>query len=237
MSITEAVSDVYLRATGKTTTLTTGSKYDRIIALLDFYQRRWAREPGVDWNSLYNEAFSLGTVTATDTYDIDQSTVRKISDRQGDTVRIVWTDGVGYTDYDTVDEQTLKDYSYGVNKESPIAFVCAQVGGQLVFNHTFTSDDPQFGGEIFIPCYVFPDQITSTDTDNQEVQVDDPDWLVTRVAAEYVRNDIVRRQRYPELLSEANEMMGRMEDDNSAQIDVIDRPWTPLSGLNNNVWQ
>jgi len=45
MTIAEAVSDVYLRSTGKTTTLTTGSKYNRIIGLLDFYQRRWAREP------------------------------------------------------------------------------------------------------------------------------------------------------------------------------------------------
>lgn len=233
-TITEAVADVELKATGKTTVLTTGTKYDRIIGLLNFYQRRWAREPGVDWASLYNPAFSLGTITATDSFDIDTSTIRKLSDRQGDAVRIVWTDGVGYTDYDIVDHDDLKIYSTGVNKESPLGWYCAQINGQLVFNHTFVSTDPQFGGEIFVPCYVFPDAITSDNPDTDEVQVDDPDWLIVRAAAEYVRNDITRRQRYPELLSEANEIMTRMIDDNDGQIDSVDKPWTPFSGTHGN---
>lgn len=231
MTITDYIADTFLRATGKTNVLTSGTKYDRIVALGDFYQRRWAREPGIDWNSLYDQAFSLGNVTATDTFDLDTSSIRSLSKREGDSVRIVWTDGVGYTDYDIVDANKLKDYSYGVNRENSIGFVCAQVGSTLVFNHTFTSDDAQFGGEIFIPVYGFPDSITSDNPDTDEVQVDDPDWLVTRVAAEYVRNDITRRQRYPELLAEANEIMGRMKDDNEGQIDEVDRPWTPPSGL------
>lgn len=231
MTITQFISDAYLKSTGKTTTLTTGTKYDRIIALGDYYQRRWAREPGVDWNSLYDPAFSLGTVTATDTFDIDTSTIRKLSDREGDSVRIVWDDGESYTDYAIVAHDKLKDYSFGVDKESPLGFYCARIGNQLVFNHEFISTDAQYGGEIFVPCYVFPDEITSTDPGNAEVQVDDPDWLVTRVAAEYVRNDITRRARYPELLAESNEIMARMIDDNDGQIDTVERPWTPFSGI------
>lgn len=233
MTITEFVADTYLKSTGKTTTLTSGTKYNRIVNLGNYYQRRWAREGGIDWNSLYNPAFSLGTVTATDTYDIDTSTVRKLSDRQGDTVRIVWSNGVGYTDYDIVDHDKIKDYSWGVNRESPIGFYCAQMGSTLVFNHTFTSADAQFGGEIFVPCYVFPDAITSDNPDTDEVQVDDPDWLVARVSAEYVRNDITRQGQYPNLLAEANEIMERMKDDNEGQIDTIDRPWSPFSGTTN----
>lgn len=237
MTITEAVADVYLKATGKTTTLTSGSKYQKIIGLLNFYQRRWAREPGIDWNSLYNPAFSLGTVTATDTFDIDTSTVRKLSDRQGDTVRITWSDGVGYTDYDVIEATKLKDYSWGVNRESPIGFYCAQIGSQIIFNHTFTTTDAQYGGTINIPCYVFADEINSNNPNTDEVQVDDPDWLVTRVAAEYVRTDLTRQAQYPNLLAEANEIMERMIDDNGAQIDEVDRPWTPLSGTSNgNAW-
>jgi hypothetical protein len=231
MSITNFVSDAYLRATGKTTVLTSGTKYDRIIALGDYYQRRWAREPGVDWNSLYDPAFSLGTVTATDTFDLDTSSIRKLSDREGDTVRIVWTDGTSYTDYDIIDATKLKDYSFGVDKDSPLGTYCARIGNTLVFNHEFVSTDNEYGGEIFVPAYTFPDEITSTSPDDAEVQVDDPDWLVTRVAAEYVRNDITRRQRYPELIQEANEIMARMKDDNDGQIDTVDRPWTPPSGI------
>lgn len=232
MSITDAISDTYLKATGKTTTPST-TKLNKIVGLLNFYQRRWAREPGVDWNSLYNPAFSIGNVTASDTFDLDTSSIRKISDREGDTVRIVWTDGVGYTDYDVVDANTLKDYSYGVNKESPIGWYCAQIGGELVFNHTFATTDPQFGGDIQVPVYVFPDAITNNDPDNDEVQVDDPDWLITRSATEYVRTDITLQGQYPNLLAESNEIMGRMIDDNDGQIDTVDKPWTPFSGTHN----
>lgn len=231
MTITEAVAGVYLRATGKTTVLTSGTKYERIVALLDFFQRAWAREPHVDWNSLYDPALSIGNVTATDTYDLDASAIRKLSDREGDTVRIVWTDGVGYTDYDIVDADKLKDYSYGVNKESPRGFYCAQIGKQLVFNHKFVSTDAQFGGNIRVPIYGFPEAITAENPDDAEIQVNDPDWLVVRCAAEEVRNDITRRQRYPELLSEANEIMGRMIDDNGSQINVTERPWTAPGGI------
>jgi hypothetical protein len=234
MTITEAVAEVYLHATGKTTTLTSGSKYDRIIALLNFYQARWGRQMGVDWNSLYNPAYSIGTVTATDSFDLDVSTVRKLSDREGDHVRIMWTDGTGYTDYDIVPHDKLKDYFWGQDKESPNGFYCARMGGQLVFNHEFVSTDSQFGGDIQIPCYVFPDAITSSNPSTNEVQVDDPSWLTLRSAAAYVRNDITLRQRYPELLDESDEVMERMRDDNDAQIDNVDKPWTPFSGIGND---
>lgn len=232
MTITELVSDTYLRATGETTVLTTGTKYNRIITLADFYQRRWAREPGVDWASLYDPEFSLGNVTATDAYDIDSSTVRKLSNRQGDVVRIAWDDGNGYTDYDLVPHDKLKDFYTGVDKESYSGFFAAEIGKQLIFNHTFTTTDNEYGGEIFVPAYLYPDEITANNPNSDEVQVDDPDWLVVKCAAEYVRNDITRRSRYPELIIEANEIMTRMMEDNEAQINAIDKPWSPFSGIN-----
>jgi hypothetical protein len=228
MTITEFINDAYLKATGKTPAPTTGAKYTRLVALGNYYQRRWAREPNVDWNSLYDPAYSLGTVTATDTFDLDTTTVRKLSDRLGDSIRIVHTDNVGYTDYDIIDHTSLKEHSYGVTRTSTGGYYATRIGNNLIFNTSFTSSSPQFGGEILIPAYLFPEPITSENPDDDEVQVDDPDWLVTRVAAEYVRNDITRRQRYPELLAEANEIMQRMIDDNEgSQISYIDRPWTP----------
>ena len=231
MTIETAIADTYLRAVGKTTALATGTtKRNKIVALLDFYQRRWAREPGIDWNSLYRAAESIGTVTATDTFDLDTSTIRKISDREGDYVRIIWEDDDGWTDYTVVQADKLKDYYWGVDKESFNGFYCAQIGNQLVFNHEFVSTDNEYGGDIQVPCYVFTDEITDDNPTTDEIQVDDPDWLVTRVAAEYVRNDITRRQRYPELIQEANEMMARMKTDQDSQIDKVETPWTPGIG-------
>lgn len=236
MTIEDTVQACYLKATGKASA-PSASKRAKIIGLLDFYQRRWAREPEIDWVSLYNPAFSLGTVTATDSFDLDTSSIRKLSDREGDSVRINWTDGVGYTDYTIVDADTLKDYSYGVNKESPIGYYCAQIGTQLVFNHTFTSTDSQFGGEIFVPAYTFPDAITDDNPTSDEVQVDDPDWLILRCAAEYVRTDITRQGQYGNLLAEANEAMQRQKDDNEGQVSLPNTRWTPPSGLGNDgIW-
>jgi hypothetical protein len=236
MIISEAITDTYMLATGKPTAPASGTrKYNQIVGLLDYFQRRWGRQKGVDWNSLYDPAFSLGTVTATDTFDIDTSSIRKLSGREGDSVRIVWDDGTSYTDYTIVAHDKLKDYSWGVDKDSPKGFYCARIGGQLVFNHEFTSDDSQYGGEIFVPCYVFPDSINSDNPDTDEVQVDDPDWLTTRAAAEFVRNDITRRARYPELKDDAQEIMDRMRDDNDGQLDTVDTGgWSPFSGMGND---
>lgn len=235
MNVTEFITATYLKAVGKATPPNAGSaKYNRIVGLGDFYQRRWAREPGIDWNSLYDPAFSLGTVTATDSFDIDTSTVRKLSDREGDVVRIVWDDGESYTDYDIIKSDTLKDFYAGVDKESPSGHYCTRIGGQLVFNHEFVSTDNEYGGEIFVPCYTFPDAITDDNPDTDEIQVDDPDWLVLRCAAEYVRNDTTRRQRFPDLLAESNEAMMRMKDDNGGQIDKVNMPWTP--GVSSDTW-
>ncbi len=231
MTIADAITATYLKATGKTTLASTSSKYSQIVALLDFYQRRWAREPDIGWNSLYDPQFSLGNVTATDTFDLDTSSIRRISNREGDFVTINWSDGIGFTEYGIVNHDELKQFYTGQNKENPIGNVCTQIGSTLVFNHKFTSEDPQFGGTILVPIYGFPDAIDASNVDTDEVQVDDPDWLVTRSAAEFVRNDIVRRPRYPELLQESNEMMTRMIDDNDNQIDNVDKPWQPFSGL------
>ena len=228
MTVQEAIQAVFLKATGKTTTLTSGTKFNRIVGLLNFYQRRWSNENGVDWPSLYDPAFSLGTVTNTDSYDLDTSTIRKISQRLGDPIRILWDDGEGYTDYDLVDAETLKDYYWGQNKENYSGYYCARIGNQLVFNHTFTEDDPEFGGEITVPCYTYANAIVSTSL-NDEIQVDDPDWLVLQCAAEYVRNDITRRSRYPEIQREANSAMDRMKDDIDGQVQEVERPWTPGS--------
>lgn len=147
---------------------------------------------------------------------------------------MVWTDGLTYTDYVIVDADHLKDYYWGANKQSYNGFYCAQIGSTLVFNHTFVAGDPQFGGEILVPIYAFADDITDANPTTDEVQVNDPDWLTTRVAAAYVRNDLTRRARYPELLSEANEIMDRMKSDNEGQLTLVDRPWRPPSGLNSD---
>jgi len=228
MNVSDFVQAVLLRATRKTTTLLTSSaKYAQILALGNYWQRRWANERGIDWHSLYNPLLSIGKVTATDSFDLDTS-IRKLSEREGDVVRIMHSDGVGYTDYDIIPHNKLKDTFWGQDKESPNGFYCTRMGDQLVFNHEFVSTDSQFGGDIQVPCYVYTDELVNP---TDEVQVDDPDWLVAMCAADFVRGDVTRRDQYPILLAEANDIMTRMKEDEANQIDTVDTPWSPLSGM------
>lgn len=224
MVVSEFVPATYLKATGKVATFATGStKWLKILAIANMYIRQWSREPDFNWPSLYDPAFSIGAVTATDAFDLD-SDIRTLSGTEGDYVRIFHTDAVGYTDYTIVDADRLKDYYTGYNKDDPIGNYCAQIGTQLVFNHKFLTTDDQYGGTIKVPAYLFPDDIVA---DGDTIPVDDPDWLVLISAAEYVRNDITRQGQYPFLVSEANQAMQRMKDDSSGQLDTVIQKWRP----------
>lgn len=216
MILSDLVSGVVLKATGKRSTLTaTDEKYLKIVELANQYTDVWQNT--TDWSSQYDPDLSFGTVTATDTFSVP-STVRKISDARGDTVRIWYTDGVGYTDFGIVPADTLKRYTTTDN-------VCAQIGSSLVFKRTFASTDSEFGGTIKVPVYTFAATLASA---SDVISVDIPRWLVFMCAAEYVRNDITKQNQYPNLVQEANELMEKMRDDNDAQINEPDFAFMPL---------
>jgi hypothetical protein len=82
-----------------------------------------------------------------------------------------------------------------------------------VFSKGFTENDPEYGGELVAPVYR---AVTELERPSDRVQVDRPEWLVCMAAAEYVRNDIVRQNQYPNLLSEANNIMRKMKEENHA---------------------
>lgn len=215
MTASQLVAAVYLKATGKTSSLvSTDTKYIKILGIANDLIHQWENENGVDWTSLYDPNFALGTVTATDTFAIP-ATVRKISDARGDFVRIEWTDGVNYTDYDVVPADTLKRYDTSER-------VCAQIGTNLVFKKAFKTTDAEFGGSLQVPIYTFAPTLSA---DADVVPVDIPRWLVVMTAAEYVRNDITKQNQYPNLVQEGNALMERMKDDNDAQISEPYMPW------------
>lgn len=216
MTTSELVADIYLKATGKVSSLiSTDTKYVKILAIANGLIRTWQNEKDVDWSSLYDGDYDIGTVTATDTFDLDTDTIRKISDSRGDFVRVHWTDGENFTDFDVVTPDTLKSYNSSAN-------VCAQIGATLKFARTFASTDSEFGGSIKVPVYLYAEELSGA---SDTVPVDIPEWLVVMSAAEYVRNDITKQNQYPNLVSEANQLMQRMKDDNEAQITEVHIPF------------
>lgn len=205
LTLSELIAAAYLKATGEVSTLTSSDDdWEKLRQIANLYVNSWATEPGVDWQSLYSTVDS-GTVSATDTFDLDD-TIRKISGQEGDYVRIVHTNG-NYSDYQVVSPDKFKQY--------PTGSICTQIGRQLVFNAPFTSSSPQFGGTIKVPSYILPDPLQNA---ADEVPVNNPNWLVYMCAAEYVRNDITRAQQYPNLIAEANDLMGSMKSENNAQL-------------------
>src|ERR1039458_1315654 len=96
MDTQDTMNAIYLKATGKTATFNfTDTKGVKILGLMNFYQSRWSKASGVDWISLYNPMELVGAVTATDTFDLDTSTIRKLSQQEGDNVRIIWPNDAG----------------------------------------------------------------------------------------------------------------------------------------------
>lgn len=209
------VSNVYLTTNGKIPTFVSGSaKWAKILGIANNKIDVWAGERDADWNSLYDPAFSIGTVNASQTFDLDDS-IHTVSDTSGDTIDILNLDGTT-SNYQTVSANQLKLYPDTAGK------YCSQVGRTLRFNKPFVSTDKEFGGTINVPVYLYPDHLVN-DTDT--VPVDDPQWLVLATAAEYVRNDLLKQNQYPNLINEANDRMDAMKLVNDEQVESVDHPF------------
>lgn len=223
MKASEFVAAVILKATGKSSTSISGdTKWLKILGIGNLIIDTWQNESEVDWNSLYDPLYNIGTISATDTYELDSS-IRKISDTPEDYVIIFHSDGVNYTKYKVVTADTLKNYYDGQQKETSSGHFCAQMGRSLVFNRIFTATDPQFGGTIRVPIYKFARHLVR---DNDLVPVDIPSFLVIMSASEYVRTDVTRQGQAPGLIAEATPLMERMIADNEAQYSQVHRPWS-----------
>lgn len=220
MTVSQALTAVLLRATGKVSTLgVTDTKGVKILAFLNYFQNVWALSTNVDWNSL-KTTFTLGTVSNTDTFDLD-SDIGRLSQQEGDYVRITTT-----TQEFTYTIVPLEKLYKGAKLNHWDNGKCSVVGQSLIFAHKFVSTDPQFGGSIVVPGFSIPDPLVNA---NDEIAVDDPNWLVAISAAEYDRTDITRVQYYPGLKDEADELMYTMKRHNDSQQEMVYQDgWNPM---------
>lgn len=206
ITLQDTLENAYLLATGKATLPDTGSaKYNRLLALSKKFYRDWQNEPGVDWNSLY-QLVGAGTVTATDTFDLDTEILR-VSQKPGDYVRVLCTDD-NYSDFETVPASELYNNKY--------AKAVAHIGLTVKFSSAFTTTSQEYGGTIYVPAYIRLDDLTSV---NDEILIDNPDWLANIVASQYVLTDAQLNYMYPDLLAQANNLMGAMKLANQSQTE------------------
>jgi len=212
LQVSQFVPAVYLKATGQIFDGETGDEdWRRILAIANRYIDAWVAEPGVEWESTYTLT-DIGTISTTDLYDLDESIFR-VSNDAGDPVVIRNTDGSQAKFYLVASNQ-LGRYTSGN--------YVSRFGNQLKFNRTFTSDDIEYGGTIQVPGYVKPDYLVNA---NDEVPVDDPNWLVLISAAEWARTDLTQAQNYPLLIAEANNAMTAMKQANRPAVqDIVKWP-------------
>ena len=214
MTVEELINAVILKATGKANTLQPGTpKWDKVLGIANAYQKVWQHEPSQHWNSLYDPAHVVGTVSGKNAYELYDE-IDAVSTSKGDDIYIEGTNGQK-VNYQLVAYDDLKNY--------PTGRFCAVIGRQLVFNSGFSETDPEYGGKIHAPIFR---NVENLENKNDEVAVDDPMWLVFMSAAEYIRNDIVKQNQYGNLIAEANNLMTDMIRRNRAgQVRKIRGNW------------
>jgi hypothetical protein len=212
MTVDSAITKAYLHAMRKPTAPSSGTtKYNALLAIADSMQKLWAAEPGIEWDKLYSLVSLASVVSATDTFALD-STIDKVSERQGDYILV--TNGTNTCTVRIVSPDQLYDNRYKL--------AAARIGSNIKFSAAFASDSTYIGYTIKVPAFVYPNDITSgSDT----VQVPDPMWLVYMMAAEYIRNDVVKQNQYDNLLALAEQHMTRMKENNGGQQLEVSHPW------------
>lgn len=219
MTLQELIDAVILKATGKATALDqNNAKWQKIRGIANYYQNAWLNEPGQTWNSRYERARQIGTISNNDEYPLDDD-ITEISTSKGDNVYVLTKDN-RKVEFQLVSYDDLKNY--------PVGNFCAKIGQTLVFNGRFVEDDPCFGGKLFVPVYT---SIEDLEYPSDDISVDDPWWLVTIVAAEYIRNDIVKQNQYGNLMAEANNLMtGMIQRNRSGQVRKVRGAWRNPGG-------
>lgn len=223
VTVTQAIAGVYLKSTRKAVPpAITDNKGAIILALLNFFSVDWANDSGTDWHSMRQIFVLPGTVTATDTFSVSTlTTLNHLSRQEGDFVRIYHANGVDESDYTIVDAASLYNdgpaRSGGGMSVANARGTCAMVGTNLVFDRPFVSTDPQIGGTVRLPGYA---NVNNLALGTDIIQVDDPQWLMVRCAADYVLNDVTRIQNYNTLKDEADQKYQDMRRNNESQIDT-----------------
>jgi hypothetical protein len=184
------------------------------VSIANFQQRAWANESGVSWTSLYDPARKIASIrSGTDTYSFGSS-VKSVSHQSGDFIQLKNDDGQ-ITNYTTVDATQLKDYHGNY---------CAVIGKTIKFTTDFTDNDQLDGASILLPCFTYPKTLKNN---TDEVAVDDPNWLITMIAADWVQTDVTRSYLRGQFITEANAYMAQMKRDNRGQVRKVTKAAAP----------
>lgn len=218
MTSEELVSQVYRKTNGELDPSVTPESEDgqTILAVIndqidEYYNVTDQMGDRVIWNRNIDPEYIIGDLNPQETiYEIDWNEVDALPAGFYQPIRVVDAAG-NVTRFDLVPYEQLYD-ERNENKNR-----CAISGQGLVF-----AEPPTVSGEIHWGVSLKGRHIDGNTRDVEATSgVHNMLWLQYAAAAEYCRTDIVRGAQYPNLLSQANNIMNRMISDNEMRTQAL----------------
>lgn len=237
------IQRAWVRYKGNTSWPNPGTtKYLQMVAIAnDLLRWEYALDEKIQWDSLWTTR-TYGPIRAnTQAYQLD-SDVFYLSDF----VYILRTDG--NTDRFQVVHPEQRNRGFqgvgmvGSDNGDPITYLTgSSAGGEsnltLNFEDNFVPGGNMagdIGGAIQVGCYALPDELQNA---SDSIPVNNPGWLVVRLAAEMARNDPAKEDQFTTLQASADKIYQNMVVGN--QGNSFQQPSGPMY-VNNNMgvtWQ
>ena len=163
------------------------------LSIINRKKDEWAYDPNENWSSLFAvRTLADPVVAGTQTYDLDRDFMRPSDD--------VFVEVGPKTITHKLVEPQLRD--------TGDVFITGKI---LNFTDTIEATDERVGGDILMPGFYSPIDLTAFDDD---VLIDDPNWLAVAVAAELAFSDVTYEDKYSDLVGTANDLYTKMKSAN-----------------------
>lgn len=221
MTVSEFLTECWQAYRGKDDTKTPAfgtDKADMVLLLANRFIRTYARDTKVHRSSLF-DIKDVDTIDITDlSYDLDDDFISPSGNF------IVTT-----TEDDDVEITLAKPEK----RDTAMAYISGFDPRKVTFADDI--EDRLDGGTLKAPGYYMPTALAnSTDV----IPVDDPNWLVYRVAAELARNDTSKEDQFPSLMGIANDYYQNMaisdDDLGEGQNNTVPYDVQPIDGYADN---
>ena len=200
MQIDKIIQKAYKMATGDDESIAQSEPaYSKYISILNDLQRDWYNEsiilPNERWASLERE--KVISLTNDITYELDGELVRSPLNFLPLRIRIA--------DSQIITPELVSMQEFGIKHKKDIYHVSAD-GKKISFSTDYIKDF--IGSELIYPYYESLRELT---VDSMAI-VDDVNWLIYMLAAEFARSDIVQAGQYGNLVALAQNSMTSMKN-------------------------
>jgi len=163
------------------------------LSVINRKKDEWAYDPNENWSSLFAvRTLADPIAAATQSYNLDSDFMRPSDD-------VFVEVGPKKIKHRLVEPQL---------RDSGDVFITGKI---LNFTDTIEATDERVGGDILMPGFYSPIDLTAFDDD---VLIDDPNWLVMAVAADIAFSDVTYEDKYADLVGMANDLYSKMKSAN-----------------------